>query len=286
VEAAVPAYGPIGVFDSGVGGLSVLRAIRRELPHEPLIYVADSGFAPYGDRDADFIEQRADAVVRFLVGEGARAVVVACNTATGVAVDGLRRRVALPIVAIEPAIKPAVVATRSGVIGVLATAATLTSTRFANLLDRHGSSVRVVVQPCPGLAERVELGDLTGAVTRALVERYVRPLTQQGADTLVVGCTHYAFLIPLIHDIAGAGVTIIDPADAVARELRRRLAVAGLPLSAGGSAVESFWSSGRLDRATRVLEQLWPAGGVPRALPEEFCAAPPTVFMPFLPGRS
>jgi glutamate racemase len=265
------------VFDSGVGGLSVLRAIRGELPHEPLIYVADSGFAPYGDRDANFIAQRANAIVRFLVGEGVRAVVVACNTATGVAVDALRQRFALPIVAIEPAVKPAVATTRSGVIGVLATSTMLTTARFADLVDRHGTSVRVVVQPCPGLSRRVELGDLTGAVTRALVEHYVRPLIEEGADTVVVGCTHYAFLIPLIQDVAGAAVVVIDPAAAVARELRRRLALTGLPLSPDGAANEAFWSSGPLDRATRVLGQLWSAAAVARALPAEFCTAPVAV---------
>jgi glutamate racemase len=265
--------GSIGVFDSGVGGLSVLREIRRELPNEPLVYVADSGFAPYGDREADFIEQRSDAIVRFLVGEGAKAVVVACNTATGVAVEALRQRFPVPIVAIEPAIKPAVAATRSGVVGVLATSATLASSRFAGLRSRYGTSVRIVVQACPGLPEQVELGDLTGPRTRLLVERYVRPLVAEGADTLVVGCTHYSFLIPLIQATAGADVIVIDPAAAVARELRRRLEVADL-LEPRAAATEVFWSSGPLDRATRVLGELWTTGGVPHALPSQFLAPP------------
>jgi glutamate racemase len=269
----VAANGPIGVFDSGVGGLSVLKEIRRELPDEPVVYVADSGFAPYGSRQVDVIERRSDAIVRFLVGEGAKAVVVACNTATGVAVEGLRRRFPLPIVAIEPAIKPAAAATRSGVVGVLATSVTFSTPKFANLLDRHGVAVRVVEQPCPGLVEQVELGDLTGPVTRELVERYVSPLVQQGADTLVVGCTHYSFLVPLIQGAAGAGVTVIDPATAVARELRRRLEEAGLGRGPGAPVTDVFWSSGPPDRATRALQRLWDTTTAARGLPAEFSGA-------------
>jgi glutamate racemase len=267
-----PSHDPIGVFDSGVGGLSVLRELRRELPHERVIYVADSGFAPYGDREADFIERRSDAIVRFLLREGAKAIVVACNTATGVAVEALRARFALPIVAIEPALKPAAASTRSGVVGVLATSTTLASQKFATLLGRHGSEVRVRVQPCQGLAEQVERGDVDGPATRALVDGYVRPLLDQGADTLVIGCTHYTFLVPLIRAAAGPHVTIIDPAPAVARELRRRLESTGVvaaPDAAG--ATEAFWSSGPLDQASRVLGQLWRIGTEVRALPREFC---------------
>jgi glutamate racemase len=264
--------GPIGVFDSGVGGLSVLREIRRALPDESVIYVADSGFAPYGDREADFIEQRSDAIVRFLTQEGAKALVVACNTATGVAVEALRQRFPLPIVAIEPAIKPAAAVTRSGVVGVLATSATLASAKFASLVDRHGASVRVVVQPCPGLVERVELGDVSGPDTQSLVERYVTPLLDAGADTVVIGCTHYTFLTPAIQDATGPDVTVIDPAPAVARELARRLDMAGLREASGHPATEAFWSSGPLEHATRMLAQLWKPGTVVHALPIEFRA--------------
>jgi glutamate racemase len=263
---------PIGVFDSGVGGLSVLKEIRRELPDEQLLYVADSGFAPYGDRESDFILRRSDALVRFLVAADAKAVVVACNTATGVAVEALRQRYALPIVAIEPAIKPAAAATRSGVVGVLATTATLASARFASLLDRHGSSVRVVVQPCPGLVEQVESGDLTGPQSKMLVDRYVSELVRQGADTLVIGCTHYSFLTALIRSAAGEGVTLIDPAAPVARELRRQLETGALQRVTRGPATEEFWSSGPLDQASRVFAQMWNASVSVQSLPSEFRA--------------
>lgn len=265
--------GPIGVFDSGVGGLSVLREIRRQLPGEGTVYVADSGFAPYGDRDADFIERRSDAIVRFLIAQGVKAIVVACNTATGVAVERLRATYALPIVAIEPAVKPAAAATRSGVIGVLATSATLASARFSSLVGRHGGTVRVIVQPCPGLAQQVESGDLAGAQTRALVERYVTPLVGHGADALVIGCTHYTFLTPIIQQVAGVAVTVVDPAPAVARELRRRLDAARLlnPSSRNrGQAGEVFWTSGGLDEAIRVMAQLWAPATPVRPLPAEY----------------
>jgi glutamate racemase len=269
--------GPIGVFDSGVGGLSVLREIRRELPHERTVYVADSGFAPYGDRDADFIERRSDAIVRFLIAQGVKAIVVACNTATGVAVERLRTTYALPIVAIEPAVKPAAAATRSGVIAVLATSATLASARFSSLVGRHGGTVRVIVQPCPGLAQQVESGDLAGAKTRALVEQYVAPLVGHDVDTLVIGCTHYTFLTPIIQQVAGDAVTVVDPAAAVARELRRRLDAAGLlnPASGdAGQAGEVFWTSGELDEAIRVMAQLWAPATPVRPLPAEYRAGP------------
>jgi glutamate racemase len=190
---------PIGVFDSGVGGLTVLREIRRELPQEALLYVADSGHAPYGDKPHQAIIARSLAISEFLIGQGAKAIVVACNTATAAAVSELRARYSLPIVAMEPAVKPAVARTRSGVVGVLATSQTAASHRFVQLLGRFNVGAEVLVQPCPGLVERIEAGDLDGGTTRALVADYLTPLLEQGADTLVLGCTHYPILTPLIH---------------------------------------------------------------------------------------
>ena len=248
---------PIGVFDSGVGGVSVLREIRRELPAEDLIYLADSEYTPYGDRPAEIIIERSMAMVERLEREGVKAVVVACNTATGIAVDALRARFTLPIVAIEPAVKPAAAQTRSGVVGVLATTQTLASDRFSKLVNAHAAAVRVVTQPSPGLVELVEAGEVSTAAARTLVERYVRPLLEQGADTIVLGCTHYPFLSAVIRDVAGSGVTVIDPAVAVARELRRRLQSGGLlaPDSRVGS--ERFWTTGPPSQAQTVLTQLW-----------------------------
>ena len=255
--ARVSHDGPVGVFDSGVGGLSVLRAIRSMLPFEHLVYVADSGHAPYGDRPREFIERRSIGIVEFLRARGAKAIVVACNTATGVAVSTLRRKFTLPIVAMEPAVKPATTITRSGVVGVLATTRTLSSANFLRLVDEHGASAQVLIQPCPGLVEQVERGEWTGEATRSLLEKYVQPLLAKGADTLVLGCTHYTFLRPVIEEIAGPGVSLIDPAEAVARELKRRLEAARLLNPERSPGSESFWTSGPVDAAANVIGELW-----------------------------
>lgn len=202
---------PVGVFDSGVGGLSIVREMRRLLPRLDIVYVSDARYLPYGDKPDAFIEARAFAIGEFLVGEGAQALVVACNTATAAAVHALRARFALPIVGIEPAVKPASQATRSGIVGILATAGTLQSRKYAELLERFGHFTRVLSQPASGLVERVEAGDLDGPRTMALLRSYLQPLLDAGADTIVLGCTHYPFLSGAIRAIAGEGVHIIDP---------------------------------------------------------------------------
>jgi len=268
MNAETTAARPIGVFDSGVGGLSVLHEIRRELPNEDLLYVADSGHAPYGDKSAQVIEERSIAIVEFLISQHAQAIVVACNTATGVAIKTLRTRFWIPIIAMEPAVKPAAAHTRSGVIGVLATSRTIASDNFAKLHERFGADVKILMQACPGLVEQVEAGKLRDDKTRALIEQFVLPLLDQGVDTLVLGCTHYPFLAPLIREIAGATVTVIDPSAAIARELRRRLAIADL-LSAGSRAgTERFWSSAGSDTTRLVISQLWKADIELQQLPD------------------
>ena len=259
---------PIGVFDSGVGGLSVLREIRRELPGEDLLYVADSGHAPYGDKPGQLIEARSVAIVEFLMSQRAKAVVVACNTATGAAIETLRARFPLPIVAMEPAVKPAAANTKSGVIGVLATGSTLASENFERLFTRFGTGVDILVQPCPGLVEQVEAGNLSGNQTRALLEQYVLPLLERQADTIVLGCTHYPFLAPLIREITGPSVAIVDPSAAIARELRRRLADTGLLSLEARTGTERFWSSAAPDKARPVISQLWRAGIEVWSLPD------------------
>lgn len=258
---------PVGVFDSGVGGLSVLKAIRGELPAEDIIYVADSGYAPYGDRPREFIEQRSLAVGAFLVERCVKALVVACNTATGAAVEALRAQHTIPVVAMEPAVKPAVLQTKTGVVGVLATTSTLSGRKFLELADKHARDVRLLIQPCPGLAEMVESGELEGPHTKALVERFVQPLLEKGADTLVLGCTHYPFLRRMIEEVAGHGVALVDPAVPVARELRRRLEVAGLLAAAERMGTEEFWSSGPTDTASAVLSSLWSVAVSVKSLP-------------------
>ena len=270
-----PPSKPIGVFDSGVGGLSVLREIRSELPGEDLLYVADSGHAPYGDKSTELIEARAVAIVEFLLSQHAKAIVVACNTATGVAIKMLRARFSVPIVAMEPAVKPAVAITQSGVIGVLATSRTIASDNFARLHDRFGADVKILMQACPGLVEQVETGDLASGKTRALIKRYVLPLLEQRADTLVLGCTHYPFLAPLIQEIAGSSVAIIDPSAAIARELRRRLSSADLLSIEKRVGTEQFWTSAATDAAQSVITQLWQADVDVLRLPSNSTARQP-----------
>lgn len=248
---------PIGVFDSGVGGLSVLRAIRDELPGEDLLYVADSAHVPYGDKSTAFIQQRSLVIAEFLLTLGVKAIVIACNTATSAAAAALRERFSIPIVGMEPAVKPAVTHTRSGIVGVLATAATVNGDKFVNLLTRIGNGGEILVQPCPGFVEAVERGELNGNAAYDMVERAVAPLLRRGVDTLVLGCTHYPFLRALIEQVAGPAVTIVDPSPAVARELRRRLTERHLLSDRNGGGSEHFRSSDSPQRAQPLVSQLW-----------------------------
>jgi glutamate racemase len=253
--------GPIGVFDSGVGGLSVLRHVRARLPHEDLLYLADSAHAPYGDRSAAWIRARSVQLCEWLVGHGAKAIVVACNTATAAAASALRARLTQPVIAMEPAVKPAAAATRSGVVGVLATTGTLESARFAALLDRFTAGIEVLAQPCPGLVEVIERGELDGAATRALVARLVTPLLARGVDTLVLGCTHYPFVREVIAEVAGPGVAIVDTGPAVAQQVERRLAEAGLLTSASAPGRDRLITTGDAAAAATV-RLLWPGARV------------------------
>jgi glutamate racemase len=248
---------PIGVFDSGVGGLSVLREIRTRLPAEDVMYVADSGHCPYGGKPYAAIQVRARAITGFLRDRGAKAIVVACNTATVAAIADLRDTFDVPIVGMEPAVKPAAAATRSGVVGVLATGATLAGDKFALLAERWADGVELLTQACPGLVEQVEAGDMDGEATRDLLRAYVTPLLERGADTLVLGCTHYPFLRGLLADLVGPDIHILDSGAAVARQVERVLEAAGL-LKPGESDspghVELFTS--RPDAAP-VLQRVW-----------------------------
>lgn len=251
---AVPssADAPIGVFDSGVGGLSVLRHIHAQLPHEHVLYFADSAFAPYGAKTDEWLVQRALAVTAFLLEQGAKALVVACNTATVAAIKALRAAYpALPVVGVEPGLKPGAAATRNGTVGVLATESTLRGEKFLALREQISGSTgaRFLLQPCGGLVERIEQGDLSGDATAALLQGYVAPLLDQGADTLVLGCTHYPFVQEAIAQIVaarpdGAQVTLIDTGEAVARQLARLLEGAGLMRPGGTPAHLRGYTSG------------------------------------------
>lgn len=248
---------PIGVFDSGVGGLSVLHHIRAELPHEDLLYVADSAYAPYGTKTPEQIQARSLILAEFLLAQGSKALVVACNTATAAAASLLREHFAVPVIAMEPAVKPAVAATRSGVVGVLATSGTLKSAQFAALLENYGKDVRILTQAGLGLVECVERGELDGAETRALLLKYLAPLCAEGADTLVLGCTHYPFLRPLIESIVAGDMALIDTGAAVARHLRRRIDECGLVTTSRDAGSEQFWTTGSIEQATEIMSKLW-----------------------------
>ena len=219
-----PLCDPIGVFDSGIGGLTVLREIVRQSPERDTLYLADSAHCPYGQRSQAEIRSLSEGVARYLLDRGACCVVVACNTASAAALAYLRARFpGVPFVGMVPAVKPAVAMTRSGTVGVLATPMTLQGQLLSDVIERFAGGVRVLTQGCPGLVERVEAGDLESPDTEALVRRYLEPLLEQGADAIVLGCTHYPFLAPLIQRLAGPGVQLVDPSAAVARQVGRVL---------------------------------------------------------------
>ncbi len=234
----------VGVLDSGVGGLSVLREIHALMPEESLYYVADSGFVPYGERSAAAIRERLDALTGFLLDLDVKAVVVACNTATAAAVPWLRERHSLPIIGMEPAVKPAARVSRNRTVGVLATQGTLASGRFAALLQRYAGGMRILTQPCPGLVAAVERGEVDSPATERLLQSYLDPLLAQGVDTIILGCTHYPFLRPLLERMLGSGIRIIDTGAAVARQLQRRLAAEGLQASPGSVGKVRYWTTG------------------------------------------
>lgn len=221
----------IGLFDSGVGGLSVLRHIRAELPHEPLLYLADQAHVPYGRRSADEVRQLSEAISRFLLALGAKLIVVACNTASAAALAHLRSVLPqVPFVGMEPAVKPAAAQTQTGKVGVMATAGTFESERYAALMHRFAAGIRVYEDPCPGLVELIEAGKTADAQTERLLQTILYPMLADGVDTLVLGCTHYPFVRPLIEQVIASApqkpqtaVAIIDPAPAVARQTRRVL---------------------------------------------------------------
>lgn len=247
---------PIGIFDSGLGGLSVVQAIRCLLPAENLLYVADCAHAPYGGHPAAFIRDRALKLADFLQTQGAKALVVACNTATAAAAETLRARFGLPVVAMEPAVKLAAAATRCNVVGVLATEGTLASARFAGLLARFASHVRVVTRPAPDLVLLVERGEIDGVAAGQRVETHVNYLLRQGSDTIVLGCTHYPHLRPLIERAAGPNVAIIDTGPAVARQLGLRLGEMGLLRPNTGCGTVRIWTSAAVDSAQAVAQRL------------------------------
>jgi len=259
---------PVGIFDSGVGGLSVLREIEAALPAESVHYVADSANAPWGDKSPAFVRDRGVKIGRFLVGEGAKAIVIGSNTGTAGSAEALRSTLDVPVIGIEPGIKPAVAATRSGVIGAIVPAAVGESERLRSLVERFGGAVRIVIQPVPGVVEHIEAADLDGAELRRMVEGYVAPMLGEGADAIVLGSTHYVFLKPLLRDIAGPDVALIETGAAVARQLAHVLDERGLRAGAGAHGTLRFWTSGDPARSTDVISKLLGRDVVVEKLPD------------------
>ena len=248
---------PIGIFDSGIGGLSIARQIRARLVNEHLLYVADSIHAPYGEKSGAYITERAFSISDFLLEHKVKAIVVACNTATVSSIKALRARYNIPIIGVEPGLKPAVFNTKTGVIGVLATAQTLKSSSFNDLAESFSTDVEIVVQPCPGLMEQVEAVDRDSAKTEALIKEYVLPLLEKGADNIVLGCTHYAFLAAVIKRVTGSNVKIINTDFAVAKETGRRLKAEDLLSKNSEQGSIDFWSSAPSTVAQRQFSLLW-----------------------------
>ncbi|GAB6182240.1 glutamate racemase [Desulfotomaculum defluvii] len=248
---------PIGIFDSGVGGLSVARDIRKLLPLEDILYYADSAYCPYGDKDPKIIQQREKKIGQFLVSQGAKIIVVACNTATSTGLEDLRGLLNVPVIGMEPGVKPAVAATRNGKIGVLATCVTIAGDRFATLVKRYAENTEVITQPCPGLVELIECGKLAAPETEQKLRSFLQPVLDQGADTIVLGCTHYPFLRPMIERLAGPGISIIDTGQAVARQVNRVLNEHNLTITDGFLGSEQFYTSGSQAAVREVIQSLW-----------------------------
>ena len=245
LAAGASARWPLGVLDSGVGGLSVVRHLRIDLPNEDLLYFADQAHIPYGPRPSGEVRAFTAGITRFLLDHGAKLIVVACNSATAAALDYLRETFpAVPFVGMEPAVKPAAANTRSGKVGVLATPGTFNSQRYASLMARYAEGIQVYEDPCLGLVQLIESGALAAAETRALLQGVVEPMLDAGVDTLVLGCTHYPFVKPLLREIAGDAVAIIDPAPAVARQTRYVLQQHQLATPTGQEGTLRCYTSG------------------------------------------
>lgn len=250
----------LGIFDSGSGGLSVYRELVKVLPRERFIYYSDNAHCPYGEKTALYIQERARFITDFLLRKGADIIVVACNTATAAAISMLREEYpSVPFVGMEPAVKPAALGTRTGVIGVLATAGTLKGSKYLHTRGRFEDNVRIAEHVGQGFVELVEAGILDGPQAEATVRASLQPLLDEGADVVVLGCTHYPFLRPVIERIAGPGVQVIDPAPAVARQALRLLEERGVPMGEGPFSVE-LHSSGDPAALSRIfkLAQIMP----------------------------
>ncbi len=247
----------IGVFDSGLGGLSVLKEIHALLPDEPLLYFADQQHVPYGSRSLQEVRRFSEGISRFLIELGIRLIVVACNTASAAALHHLRKSFpGTSFVGMEPAVKPAVISTKTQKVGVLATPATFQGELFASVVERFAQGVEIIEQTLPGLVERIEAVDLDSPATRAILTRGIRPLIARGVDTLVLACTHYPFVLAGIREIAGVGIQVIDPSPAIARQTKRVFDQISLMQNNKGSASVLYYSTSNPELLISMADRL------------------------------
>jgi len=247
---------PIGIFDSGLGGLSIGRAVNSIIPREDLLYYADFEFSPYGPKSKDFIAARADCIVQFLVDKGCKLIVVACNTATVNSIDALRSRFSIPIVGVEPGLKPAALASERGVVGILATEQTLNSESFKQLKSGYSAQVKIKEMACPDFVSLVERLEHEGEGAIHAAERYIKPLLDAGCDQIVLGCTHFSFLAPVINNLIGTRAELVDTAAAVASQVQRVLSQHNIGSDAGVGSIE-FLASGDSNDGARSIGALW-----------------------------
>ena len=248
---------PIGIFDSGIGGLTVMAAIQQALPKERLLYFGDNAHVPYGPRSLDEVREFSNAIVRALLAKECKLVVIACNTASAAALASVREEFRnVPFVGMEPAVKPAVEHTHTGVVGVIATVATFQSALYASVVERFGSGVEVLHQPCPGLVKQIEAGEFDTPATEAMLRGWLEPMLDRNIDALVLACTHYPIVRPLIERIVGPGVRVIDPAPAVARQVERLLDRDGLAAPTAASNGSMIWTSGDPIEFAAMMDRL------------------------------
>ena len=262
-----PDLRPIGIFDSGVGGLSVLRAVRELIPNEDLLYLADQAHVPYGSRTLADVRRFSEGITRYLLEQNAKLVVVACTTASAAALHHLRAVFPqIPFVGMEPAVKPAAETTRSGVVGVLATPATFQGELYASVIERFAVGVRVMQGTCPGLVMEIDQENLDTPEVYSILEKALRPMLVDGIDTVVLGCTHFPFVIPVIETIVGPGVRVIDPSPAIARQVQRLLEAKGLLNKSLDQGRIEYFTTGDKDQLGDLLPCLMGSPGDVKAL--------------------
>ncbi|MAW34021.1 MAG: glutamate racemase [Proteobacteria bacterium] len=248
---------PIGVFDSGIGGLSILKVAQSKLPNQTWIYVADEAFLPYGDKSSEDVRNRAQVITDFFLSKNVKAILIACNTATAAAIDFLRKKhQEMLFIGVEPAVKPAANITNTKVIGILATGSTTESNRLIKLVERFSKEIKVIIQPCPGIVELIETGDYKSYSAKKLIESYLEPMLTQKADVIALGCTHYFFLTQIIQQIVGKSVLLLDTSEPVITELQHQLSINDL-ISKTSTQKPEFWTTKNLNVKRHNFERAW-----------------------------